>query len=98
MYLLDVIREALHVGYIGQFFIRTCVASPDFRICLLHPDFSLSELRANMLFQPEKVSLLTRVKEQSFSGAFLALVLLATAGWMYLLGSMFVRFVLWYFS
>jgi hypothetical protein len=51
-----------------------------------------------MLFPPEKVSLLTRVKEQSFSGAFLALVLLATAGWVYLLGSMFVRFVLWYFS
>jgi len=30
-----------------------------------------------MLYQPEKISLLTRVKEQSFSGTFLALVLLA---------------------
>jgi hypothetical protein len=51
-----------------------------------------------MLYQPEKISLLTRVKEQSFSGAFLALVLLAMAGWIYLLGSMFVKFVLWYFA
>jgi hypothetical protein len=51
-----------------------------------------------MLYQPEKISLLTRVKEQSFSGTFLALVLLATAGWIYLLGSMFVKFVFWYFS
>jgi hypothetical protein len=51
-----------------------------------------------MLYQPEKVSLLTRVKEQSFSGTFLALALLAMAGWIYLLGSMLVKFVLWCFS
>jgi hypothetical protein len=51
-----------------------------------------------MLYQPEKVSLLTRVKEKSFPGAFLALVVLAMAGWIYLLGSMFVKFLLWCFS
>jgi hypothetical protein len=48
-----------------------------------------------MLSQPEKVSLLARMKEQSFSGAFLALALLAMAGWVYMLGSMFAKFVLW---
>jgi hypothetical protein len=51
-----------------------------------------------MLSQPEKVSLLTRVKERSFSGAFLALALLAMAGWVYLLSSIFLKFVLWCFS
>jgi hypothetical protein len=51
-----------------------------------------------MLSQPEKVSLVARIKEQSFSGAFLALALLVMAGWVYLLGSMFVKFVLWLFS
>jgi hypothetical protein len=51
-----------------------------------------------MLSQQEKVSLLTRVKERSFSGAFLALVLLALAGWVYLLSSIFLKFVLWCFS
>jgi hypothetical protein len=44
-----------------------------------------------MLSQPEKVSLLTRVKEQSFSGAFLASVFLAMAGWVYLLSSIFLK-------
>jgi hypothetical protein len=51
-----------------------------------------------MLSQPEKVSLLTRVKEQSFSGAFLASVFLAMAGWVYLFSSNFFEIVLWCFS
>jgi NADH:ubiquinone oxidoreductase subunit 6 (subunit J) len=51
-----------------------------------------------MLSPPEKVSLLTRVKELSYSGAFLALLFLAMAGWVYLLSSLFLKFVLWCFS
>ena len=46
-----------------------------------------------MLYLPEKVSLLARVKEQGFSGAFLGLVLVAMAGWVYLLGSIFLKCV-----
>jgi hypothetical protein len=51
-----------------------------------------------MLSPPEKVSLLMRVKERSFSGVFLALALLAMAGWVYLLSSIFLKFALWCFS
>jgi hypothetical protein len=51
-----------------------------------------------MLSPPEKVSFLTRVKEHSSSGAFLAVALLAMAGWVYLLGSLFLKLMLWYFS
>ena len=51
-----------------------------------------------MFYQPEKVSLLARFKERSFSGAFVGLTLLAMVGWVYLLSSMFLKFVLWYFS
>jgi hypothetical protein len=54
--------------------------------------------RFKMLSPPEKVSLLTRVKERSYSGAFLALLFLAMAGWVYLLSSLFLKFVLWCFS
>jgi hypothetical protein len=51
-----------------------------------------------MLHQPEKRSLLAKVKERGFSGAFVGLVLLAMVGWIYLLGSTFFRFLLWCFS
>ncbi|MCA1456835.1 hypothetical protein I6F35_27060 [Bradyrhizobium sp. BRP22] len=51
-----------------------------------------------MLSPPDKVSLLTRVKERGFSGAFLAVALLAMAGWVYLLGSLFLKLMLWCFS
>ena len=47
---------------------------------------------------PEKVSLLARVKERDFSGAFLGLVLVTMAGWVYLLGSIFLKCVFWCFS
>ncbi|MCA6110242.1 hypothetical protein [Bradyrhizobium cenepequi] len=51
-----------------------------------------------MLSPPEKVSLLTRAKEHSFSGVFLAVALFAMAGWVLLLGSLFLKLVLWWFS
>jgi hypothetical protein len=51
-----------------------------------------------MLLQPEKVSLLARMRERGLSGAFLALALLAMAGWVYLLSSIFLKFVLWCLS
>jgi hypothetical protein len=51
-----------------------------------------------MSYRPEKSSLLLRFKERSVSGAFVALTVLATVGWIYLLSSMFVKFVLWFFS
>ena len=51
-----------------------------------------------MLSSPEKVSLLTRMKGHSFPGAFLAVALLAMAGWVCLLGSLFLKLMLWCFS
>jgi hypothetical protein len=96
MYLLR-IRETLHVGQVGQFSF-VLARHQIFEFACYIPISVSAHLHAKMLYQPEKVSLLTRVKEQSFSGAFLALVLLAMAGWIYLLGSMFVKFVLWCFS
>jgi hypothetical protein len=52
------------------------------------------------MFYPreEKTSLLIRLKEKSASGVFVGLTLLAMAGWIYLLGSMFAKFMLWCFS
>jgi hypothetical protein len=51
-----------------------------------------------MLSPPEKISLLTRMKGRSFPGVFLAVALLAMAGWVYLLGSLFLKLMLWCFS
>jgi len=51
-----------------------------------------------MLSQPQKASLLARVKERGYSGAFLGLALLAMAGWVYLLSSIFLKFLLWCLS
>jgi hypothetical protein len=51
-----------------------------------------------MLYRPEKVPLLEKVKERGFSGAYLGLVLVAMAGWIYFLGSNFLKFLLWCFS
>ena len=48
--------------------------------------------------QPPRISLLLRFKERSLSGAFVTLTVLAMVGWIYLLSSTFVRFVLWFFS
>jgi hypothetical protein len=51
-----------------------------------------------MFYQPEKISLLARFKEKSFPGVFVGLTLLAMVGWVYLLSSLFLKFLLWYFS
>ncbi|WP_167350127.1 MULTISPECIES: hypothetical protein [Bradyrhizobium] len=48
--------------------------------------------------QEEKNSLLARFKEKSVSGVFVGLTVLAMAGWIYLLSSMFLKFMLWWFS
>lgn len=48
--------------------------------------------------QEEKNSLLVRLKEKSVSGVFVGLTVLAMAGWIYLLSSMFLKFMLWWFS
>lgn len=46
-----------------------------------------------MLYLPEKLSLLARMKERGLSGAFVGLVLVAMAGWVYLVGSIFLKCV-----
>jgi hypothetical protein len=51
-----------------------------------------------MLYTPEKIPLLSKAKERAFSGAFLVVALLAMAGWVYLLSSIFLTFLLWCFS
>ena len=51
-----------------------------------------------MLSEPEKIPLFVKLKEKSLSSVFVGLVLLAMAGWFYLLGTMFLKFVLWCFS
>ncbi|MCC8982198.1 hypothetical protein [Bradyrhizobium acaciae] len=48
--------------------------------------------------QEEKNSLLVRLREKSVSGVFVGLTVLAMAGWIYLLSSMFLKFMLWWFS
>jgi len=48
--------------------------------------------------QEEKTSLLARLREKSASGVFVGLTVLAMAGWIYLLSSMFLKFMLWWFS
>jgi hypothetical protein len=59
---------------------------------------NINQPNINMLLQPEKVSLLARMRERGLSGAFLGLALLAMAGWVYLLSSIFLKFVLWCLS
>jgi hypothetical protein len=51
-----------------------------------------------MLFTPEKVSLLAKVREKAFFLAFFATALLAMAGWIYWLSSIVLKIVLWCFS
>ena len=51
-----------------------------------------------MVSTPEKTPLLVKFRENGLSGAFIGLVLLAMAGWVYLLGTMFLKFMLWCFS
>ena len=51
-----------------------------------------------MLSRPEKVPLLLKAKELAFFGSFFGLAMLATIAWVYLLGSIFLKFVVWCFS
>ena len=51
-----------------------------------------------MLYHPEKVSLLSKVREAAFSLAFFTAALLAMAGWVYWLSSIVWKMVLWCFS
>jgi hypothetical protein len=51
-----------------------------------------------MVSTPEKIPLLVKFRENGLSGAFVGLVLLAMAGWVYLLGTLFLKFMLWCFS
>jgi hypothetical protein len=51
-----------------------------------------------MLHRREKVPLFSKAKKAAFPAVFLALALLATAGWLYWLGSISVKFILWCFG
>jgi hypothetical protein len=92
--LLEAIRETLHVGQFS--FVLTSRHQIIEFACSIAVQF-LPPARNDAL-PAGKVSLLTRVTEQSFRGTLLALVVPAIAGWIYLLGSMFVKFLLWCFS
>ena len=52
----------------------------------------------HMVSTPEKIPLLVKFRENGLSGAFVGLVLLAIVGWVYLLGTLFLKFMLWCFS
>jgi hypothetical protein len=58
----------------------------------------LSEGRIVMLHPSEKIPFIVRAKERFVTGAFIGLTLLVMAGWVYFLGSIFIRFVLWFLS
>ena len=51
-----------------------------------------------MLSEPEKIPLFLKAKELAFFGSFFGLALLATLTWVYLLGEIFLKFVIWCFS
>lgn len=51
-----------------------------------------------MLYHPEKIPLLAKVREAAFSLAFFTSALLAMAGWLYWLSSIVWKIVLWCFA
>lgn len=51
-----------------------------------------------MLSESEKTPLLLKAKDLAFFGSFFALALLTTLTWVYLLGEIFLKFVIWCFS
>ena len=65
--------------------------------CRFFADTRDFEIR-KMLYEPEKIPLFLKLKEKSLPGVFVGLLLLAMAGWFYLIGTMFLKFVLWCFS
>ena len=58
----------------------------------------LSNLMPHMLYPPEKVPLLSKVRETAFSLAFFVVALLAMAGWVYWLSSIVLKIMLWCFA
>jgi hypothetical protein len=50
-----------------------------------------------MLFAPEKIPLLSRLREQTFPVIFFGFALVAMAGWVYWLSSIVLKMVLWFF-
>ncbi len=50
-----------------------------------------------MLFAPDKIPLLSRLREQTFPVVFFGLALVAMVGWIYWLGSIVLKIVLWFF-
>jgi len=73
-------------------------ASQDYRIRPVYSFVSIHWSKVQMFYRPERTSVLAKVKERGFSGAFLGLALLAMLGWVYLLSTIFFKFVLWCFS
>jgi hypothetical protein len=61
----------------------------------LDPHRHFAAERQMLLNRPEKFLSLSVLKEKAFSAAFLALALLAMTGWVYLLSSILLKFVLW---
>jgi hypothetical protein len=51
-----------------------------------------------MLSESEKTPLLLKAKELAFFGSFFGLALLLTLTWVYLLGEIFLKFIIWCFS
>jgi hypothetical protein len=50
-----------------------------------------------MLYRPEKIALLFKIKEKAIPLVFFGLALVAMAGWVYLLSSILLQFVVWCF-
>ena len=51
-----------------------------------------------MLYRAEHIPALARAKDVALASTFFGAVLLAMAGWIYLLSSVFLRFLLWCFD
>jgi hypothetical protein len=51
-----------------------------------------------MLSESEKNPLLLTARELVFFGSFVGVALLATLTWVYLLGEIFLKFVIWCFA
>jgi hypothetical protein len=50
-----------------------------------------------MLQQSERISFAVGAKQKFFTGGVIGLTLLVMVGWVYFLGSIFLRLVLWLF-
>jgi hypothetical protein len=50
-----------------------------------------------MLHQSDRISFVVRAKQKFFAGGLIGFTLLVMVGWVYFLGSIFLRLVLWFF-